>query len=242
MLKTVTFTGIDIHTDPAELAAIQRDYPFAEFGMLIAHDWRELPEWNEPLSHRFPDPAILEKFEGLGLNLSLHVCRALSQAVVVSGEWDDIRALLRGRLHLFRRAQLNNVYDLRVSPEHWKLCVPEELEQIILQQRSCSKVGLLSDAIAARVGCNTGSIVTEIDASAGTGVYDAAMGTLRLPYVGYAGGLCPENVVEFVQKLEADENVSDYWIDMETRVRENNWFSARLIREVCEKVAPFVGK
>jgi len=92
------------------------------------------------------------------------------------------------------------------------------------------------------VGCNTGSIVTEIDASAGTGVYDAAMGTLRLPYVGYAGGLCPENVVEFVQKLEADKNVSDYWIDMETRVRENNWFSARLIREVCEKVAPFVGK
>ena len=49
-------------------------------------------------------------------------------------------------------------------------------------------------------------------------------------------------MVEFVQKLEADKNVSDYWIDMETRVRENNWFSARLIREVCEKVAPFVGK
>ena len=242
MLKTVTFTGIDINTDPAELAAIQRDYPFAEFGMLIAHDWRELPEWNEPLSHRFPTPEILEKYETLGLNLSVHICRSLSRALVLSGDWSDVRALLRGRLSLFRRVQLNDVSDMRVAPEHWKLAVPEELEQIILQQRSCDQIALLNDALAAaEAGYETGSIVAEIDASAGTGLYNASMGTLRMPFVGYACGLCPENVVEFVQKLEADENVSDYWIDMESRVRENNWFSARLIREVCEKVAPFAG-
>lgn len=242
MLKTVTFTGIDIHTNPDELAAIQRDYPFAEFGMLIAHDWRELPEWDEPLSHRFPNPEILEKFEGKNLNLSLHICRSFSPALVATGDWSDVERLLRGRLHLFKRAQLNNIYDLRVNPKNWKLAVPPQLSQIILQQRSASQIDLLNDALAAaEQGAQTGSIVAEIDASAGTGVYDAGMQTLRLPYVGYAGGLCPENVEEFLEKLTADDNVSDYWIDMETRVREDNWFSPRLIRAVCEKAARFAG-
>ena len=59
---------------------------------------------------------------------------------------------------------------------------------------------------------------------------------------GFAGGITPDNCIEVVRHIEENlpSNI-DYWIDMESGVRdENNWFSVDKCRQVCEKVYEYL--
>ena len=67
ILKHITFTGIGVDTDLKELKAIQDEYPFVEWGVLISKNWQE----NGP---RFFDPSQLHILRYSGLNLSCHLC------------------------------------------------------------------------------------------------------------------------------------------------------------------------
>jgi hypothetical protein len=40
-LQHITFTGIDGKTDLDALWELQKQYPIAEFGVLVAKNWRE---------------------------------------------------------------------------------------------------------------------------------------------------------------------------------------------------------
>lgn len=51
-LTKVTFTGIDEKTNLERLSKLQKEYSFAEFGILVSYDWKEN-------GNRFPDPRIL---------------------------------------------------------------------------------------------------------------------------------------------------------------------------------------
>jgi phosphoribosylanthranilate isomerase len=51
--------------------------------------------------------------------------------------------------------------------------------------------------------------------------------------VGYAGGLGPDNVEAAVGVIGAE---STYWIDMESRIREDDRFSLNLVEKVCVAV------
>ena len=76
-----------------------------------------------------------------------------------------------------------------------------------------------------------------LDASGGTGTYNGTPQTIPFPYVGYAGGLKPDNVLETVFELETSPDVRDYWIDMESGVRSmQDWFSVDLCKKVCEQL------
>lgn len=48
--------------------------------------------------------------------------------------------------------------------------------------------------------------------------------------IGYAGGFRPGNVRPFIEGLH--HHPHDYWIDMETGVRTNDWFDVDKCREV----------
>ena len=50
---------------------------------------------------------------------------------------------------------------------------------------------------------------------------------------GYSGGINPNNVAEVIGKIEALNLKQDYWIDMETGVRTEDWFDL----DKCEAVA-----
>lgn len=54
--------------------------------------------------------------------------------------------------------------------------------------------------------------------------------------VGYSGGINPENVVEYIQRIPGLEEDSKYWIDMESGVRTNNWLDLNKCEEVCKKI------
>jgi phosphoribosylanthranilate isomerase len=51
--------------------------------------------------------------------------------------------------------------------------------------------------------------------------------------VGYAGGIGPDNVVDIIKRINA---AGPYWIDMESKIRTDNWLDLKLCRAVCEAV------
>jgi hypothetical protein len=132
MLKKISFSGIDNHTDIGELKKLQNDYPIVEFGVLI------YPKITEK-EHRFLDTEMLRYYEGAGLNLSLHVCSELADRVMETGDWSEVKDFIHERLGLFDRIQVNVARRIK-KYDKWILEIPEEVEEVIIQQAGVEKM------------------------------------------------------------------------------------------------------
>ena len=225
-LNHITFTGIDANTDIQELIDIQREYPIAEFGVLTSYHWYEN-------GNRYLNPAFLSNlYAGNGkLNLALHVCGSAA-ADAAWGYWDKVDELTIHTLPLFKRIQLNigNRSDL---PYHIQTKgLPYE---VIIQQRSC-ETDLYMRSKRANDNKNVSML---IDDSGGQGKEIKLRVLITDGKIGYAGGLCESNVAANLDYLLRTDNAGDFWIDMESGVRTDDWFDTGKVRRVlatCKEV------
>lgn len=214
--RFITFTGADDETSIDDMLALSRRYPI-EWGILMSPTRRG--------SRRYPSLEFLEKLTRAadatgGLRLSAHLCGGYSRSVLERG-FSDPDPLLSG---YFARAQINTS-DPDADPaavQRWAAAV--ELKPI-MQSRAEFPEDLRVSWL--------------FDASGGRGLEPAAWPAppARMPslFVGYAGGLAPHNVQAHVQCI--GELAQDYWIDMETGVRDgSDRFSMERCRLVCELV------
>ena len=108
-----------------------------------------------------------------------------------------------------------------------------EFTHHIIQQKDPGDVRLFLSAL--RGG---GPVSMLLDASGGRGIdgpveaYPATHGEK----IGYAGGICPENVAEKLRFLLLHPLVGDFWIDMESGVRTDGWFDLDKVEAVLETV------
>jgi phosphoribosylanthranilate isomerase len=80
-----------------------------------------------------------------------------------------------------------------------------------------------------------------LDASGGQGIdtpveVAPAFSALK---VGYAGGINPDNVAEKLTYLLEHVETGDFWIDMESGVRTNDWFDldkVYTVLEICQSI------
>ena len=56
------------------------------------------------------------------------------------------------------------------------------------------------------------------------------------PKAGYAGGIGPGNVYDKAKELFLNENVEDFWVDMESGVRTDDWFDLNKAEKVIQQV------
>ena len=231
MLKKITFTGIDKNTDIEQLYKLARDYPKVEFGFLSFLDYKNTKK------NQCNDPAILKKYRNKGLSLSLHVCGSLNDHLMKTGDWSEIKQFMGVYFPLFDRVQLNISHRFKKREDgKWKITVPEGISEVIIQQRRTDAMPIYQWYLDEQDEVD-GKITILLDDSSGWGRFTGTPKTLALPYVGYAGGLNPGNVLEMVSSLEADPNVQNYWIDMQSGVRtEDDWFSVELCQKVCEQL------
>lgn len=54
-------------------------------------------------------------------------------------------------------------------------------------------------------------------------------------YQGFAGGLNPENILERKEEIDILWE-KDYWLDMESGVRTDDWFDLDKVEDICKKV------
>jgi hypothetical protein len=244
VLDCVTITGADDRTNPDELVALSKEFPFVEWGILFSRTQTGSPRFpSQQWLYRLSDRALKNP-----MRLSAHLCGwYMRETLAGSAAW--------WRLHpynpIFQRIQLN--FHGQVQPAdiiRMFRGVHERARAYIFQ---CDGV---NDAwIQEFVDEGYGSPL--FDRSGGAGVLPDDWPPLWLPYSGYAGGLGPDNVVEQVQKIirtntsahihrvAADASrvrLPHFWIDMERRVRSDDdlVFDMVKVRTVLETCAPHV--
>lgn len=224
-LQHITFTGIDGKTDLGALWELQQQYPIAEFGVLVAKNWREN-------GYRYFNPSYLAALASRDLNLSAHLCGSIARAAV-RGDFEPFREWATAYPDIFNRCQLN-IATSKGNPDSFELCEDAFLfDEIILQQRSVDDCDLYLKS-------NTNEYVTMLlDASGGEGV-DTSLVAFAGRKVGYAGGINADNVAEKLTFLMENEMVGDFWIDMETGVRTDDWFDIEKVRRVLEICEPII--
>lgn len=231
-LKHITFTGVDERTNISRLREIQQAYPIAEFGVLTSYHWYEN-------GNRYLNPRMFKYLLGNGLNLSLHICGRAAKDFA-SGESSDIHYLTWGKYNLFKRIQLN-LANRKNNPEIvsgslW------DYQEIIIQQKGIDNLDLYQRTVKDRIERPyIGEVSVLLDASGGHGI-DTPIEILNTKAkVGYAGGFNPENVADKLEYLF--ENVpGDFWIDMETGVRTDDWFDLDKVIKVLEICQPIINK
>ena len=228
-LKHITFTGVDERTSPYVLESIQQEFPYVEFGILMSRHWGEN-------GNRYPSPSVIERFLGQGLNLSAHLCGGIAKDAFAGNLISAIEASEQTLLDDdFKRVQLN-IAPYKVLQIKRKL--NNRGKEIIIQQKSPNREDMMSfmDFYRANPQLKPSML---IDPSGGLG-RDTGLDIAEIKTkVGYAGGINAQNVDAKLRTLMNLDTVGDFWIDMESGVRTDDWFDTDKVVEVlriCRKV------
>ncbi len=226
-LKHITFTGIDARTDIKALQEIQKEYPLAEFGVLTSYHWNEN-------GNRYLDPQFLNTLRGCRLNLALHVCGSAAHDATL-GRWNKIRNLTLGNMFLFNRVQIN-VANRQDNPPRLASTYNMKTELIVQQRPENTCLYENSQWIGSD---EDGGVSMLLDASGGLGLDTPIVLYPSNGKIGYAGGINPDNVAAKLEYLLRNVRTGDFWIDMESGVRTDDWFDIDKVRRVlaiCNEV------
>lgn len=197
----VTFTGLDEKTDLHRVQTLSKRYPI-EWGVLFGSEPGSKP--------RYPTGPFIESLEVLPVRKALHLCGNKARYFQELG---DVSHEIGGN---FDRVQVNmreHTYD-NAALEKISLRSPFK---IVLQHRE----GFFPE---------DPTFDYLYDTSGGRGLVPITVPKHdddRL--VGYAGGINPGNVADWLMKIDAFR----FWIDMETGVRNSNDY---LDLDACEEV------
>jgi hypothetical protein len=162
---------------------------------------------------RYPGGEAVSRFAWSGLRLSAHLCGAYSRAIMAGT--DDHRMPLD--LGICRRIQINHdepiAARIREFRKGWgPRCIAQTKGETFPRDTAIDWL---------------------FDRSGGAGYLPAGWPPYPGRLVGYAGGIGPDNVQDVIRAIGA---TGPYWIDMESKVRTDNWFDLGLCRRVCEAV------
>lgn len=211
--KFITFTGVDAHTDPAEMRAMSRLYPI-EWGILFSPSRRGKET-------RYPELAEIQRVcrSFQGGRYAAHLCGGDAREVLERGKssHDDLL------FECFTRAQVNTAQPIDPARlQEWG----DALSISVIVQ--CRGAEFPTDK----------RVEWLFDKSGGRGI--APVTWPPIPHrrrVGFAGGLSPSNVAAAVASIAGTAPDAAYWIDMESGVRdERDRFSLNKCRAVCEAV------
>jgi hypothetical protein len=202
--RFITFTGADDQTSIEAMLAISARFP-VEWGILFSA--------SQQGNGRYPSMQFIERLcAAHGIRLAAHLCGRHSRDLLAHGRTEVDNLLLKH----FERVQINTAAKVdTMTIAAWA----KTLDALpIIQCRD----EFPSDP----------HVLWLYDASGGRGVVP---GTWPDPYpggiCGYAGGHRPDNVVQAIQDI--GQRASNYWIDMETGVRDS---SDRFDVQRCERV------
>lgn len=219
-LKHITFTGVDAKTDINRLREIQKQYPMAEFGVLTSYHWFEN-------GNRYLDPSLIGTLDK-NLNLSLHVCGTAAHDAA-TGRWGALDVHLCGQLDKFKRIQLN-IAGRKDNPN--RVCQPMySFQEVVIQSKDAENLAIYNETVDVY---NSKQFSALIDASGGRGIDTPLKVRLSYGKIGYAGGINPDNVADKLRFLLKNVSMGEFWIDMESGVRTEDWFDLDKVEKVLK--------
>lgn len=176
----------------------------AEFGLLYS----ATPEGR----HRYPSQEWIITASKQLPRTAIHVCGRTGRAELLAGKLNTL-------VEHSQRIQING--DIS-RPDCERVCDMYPHKQIITQNRSGNKELL-------EVSSLNHTIL--VDASGGRGISPASWERPNTEKrVGFAGGLGPDNLAQELNKITRVA-IGNWWIDMEGKLRVEDWFSLELARQ-----------
>lgn len=219
----ISFIGIDKKTDITRLLQIAKKYPEVEFGFLCSDSIT-----NFDTNNRYPKLILLQQLKNKNINLSLHVCGRLARTVCQTGNFDEVKKFVGPYFDMFDRIQLNVV-----GSKFKKLITDTCGKQIIIQTNLNEPKS--KETYEKFKAAKLKNIVFLSDNSGGKGLnvdFDYFEG---VDYQGFAGGLNPNNILEKKEEIDILWE-KDYWLDMESGIRTDNWFDLDKVEDICKKI------
>ncbi len=224
-LKYTSITGADDAVDPADLVALSREFPFAEWAILLLPARTGTP--------RFPSKEWIIRFSQLakGLHTAMHLCDGALLGFIRGDH--EILELMSG----FKRIQLNLKFgdvEGKYDPADLVQRVRDNPQFQFIIQYGRDKQSLLP------LLADVSNHAVLYDDSAGRGISpDSWDPPLPNHFCGYAGGLNPANVAQQIAIIAKVAPGYTTWIDMETGVRTDDKFDLAKVRRVLEISQPF---
>jgi hypothetical protein len=229
LIERVSLTGADDRTELSRLIDLTARFPCVEWALLYVPHNEGAP--------RNPMRAWRDAFfSHLADYSAVHLCGALAFEQLLQGTLpDDILAAPRLQLNInARKTDFSDEKVLEVFRRALALG-PE----IILQYHPNS-AALIEQFARATPGKDRERVHILMDASRGTGV--APQGWSRPQrldkfFVGYAGGIGPENIQAVLRDVSALGRPC--WVDMESGIRTENQFDADKAEAVLRATAEY---
>jgi phosphoribosylanthranilate isomerase len=237
-IERVTITGADDTVKPEDLLRVSKKYPFVEWGILMSKNLNGVS--------RVPSKKWLNNLLVLyalnivngGFNLSGHLCGQWVRDIS-KGKWTFINNNPELSL-IFNRFQLNfhgephpvDNYNFISGFNITEL----QGKQIIFQLDN------VNNNLYTQLNNNTMRQVSV------AGLFDTSHGAGVLPtdwpesneYIGYAGGLSPDNIVENIELISTVAK-TEVWIDFETHARnDRDEFDLDKCVDFLEKSKPYI--
>jgi hypothetical protein len=225
MLKLCTLTGVDEMTSFEWISDTSLLHPRTEFGILLSVN----PDNDD---RRYPARVFVEKFalamQKSMVNTALHVCgRAVRMFVEGDSEIRDLAAR-------FGRIQLNfNAQHVPFTYEELDAAIRSFARPVITQHNENNA------CVAANISAPNHHVL--FDASGGRGIHAKEWPErLRGTFYGYAGGFGPETLIFDIKGARDASGKAPFWIDMESRLRSQNWLDASICESVLQCVSAWV--
>ena len=223
-LERVTFTGADDQTPIEQMADLSRAYPWIEWGILMPHMGGR---------RRFPSPDwVCRLIDHPGLNLAAHICPPWT-----SKFYEQDTGVVMLLKPAFQRIQINTHGHLYSARQFAMDAMLYDAREYIIQLDG------LNDSIL--------DIAIEHGATNITGLYDKSHGNGERPalwppslyplhWIGYAGGLGPDNLDKELPRILEAAGETPVWIDMESRVRTNERFDLTKVHQCINIAEPYI--
>ena len=205
--KWITFTGYDDRTDFLSANLLEKKYPI-EWGVLFSLKNKDA---------QYPSLQTFDAVKELDGRKALHMCGSAAREFWYKEKIPE-DLIKNNRFNIFQRIQVNGWDKSREGFD----TAPKVDQELIVQ----------SDAHDFDVQWPVSKL---FDKSGGRGIVRESL-PAGIPggIVGYAGGITPDNVLEFLSKIPDFDG--EFWIDMETGVRTNGWFDLSKVEKVCKIV------
>lgn len=245
----MTITGADDSVSPVELAAISRDFPFVEWGILFSQS-------RQGIEPRYPSARWLQTLDAIAdrspsvMNLSAHLCGQYVRDIFGGNGDVLLRASRKHSFWCYSRFQLNGFSNHFVDKA---ARIPEVFQHLRIAKDGttiiCQVGNPYANERAAALEMVFGNYAALYDTSGGEGIPMPSFDCLVPPptptiSVGYAGGIGMHNVASVVRscKEEWKDHDNTFWLDMETHVRSDDGktFDLKRVVAVLEAVAPLL--
>lgn len=228
-IKYVTLTGADNRTDISEMKRISEDFEYVEWAILFSQ--------SKVGTSRYPTYEWIDKLANYlssNFRLSAHLCGIWAKDACkgnLSFLYDEDIA------DMFSRIQINlSVDDLRKSLQSENNFFDCALDRPTILGGSYKKANCEMPIDLFTLN----NVYPLFDCSGGRGILPDEWPKIPLNeqnknmFCGYAGGLGPDNLKEELSKIESVVGDAEIWIDMETKLRDNEVFDLNKCIKVLE--------